>query len=181
MHPRLAELVQQLEATRAALLAAVDHVPEERRDVAPREDAWSAGEILDHLSLVETGVAKLVAARVARAREKGIGPPRETSSLLRSLDEHALTSRERRMVAPGPVWPRAGTTTSAALTELAQSRAAMFAAIADAGDLDLSQLKATHVILGELDLYQWLLFVAQHEARHTEQVRELAGGAAAAG
>lgn len=181
MQQRLLELVQNLEATRAALLAAVEEVPDDRRDVAPRADAWSAGEILDHLSLIESGVARLVAGRVARAREEGVGPERDTSPGPRDLEGGGVTTRDPPLRAAGPIWPRPGTTTDVALGELTQSRAALLAAIADAGDLDLSRIRARHVMLGELDLYQWLLFVAQHEARHTEQLRELAGAPASGG
>jgi hypothetical protein len=29
-------------------------------------------------------------------------------------------------------------------------------------------------VLGEINLYQWILFVGSHEVRHTAQVREIA-------
>jgi hypothetical protein len=36
-----------------------------------------------------------------------------------------------------------------------------------------------HPVLGPIDLYQWILFVAVHEARHTAQIREIAAALAA--
>jgi hypothetical protein len=30
------------------------------------------------------------------------------------------------------------------------------------------------VVLGEIDLYQWILFVGQHEKRHLSQLEEIA-------
>ena len=45
----------------------------------------------------------------------------------------------------------------------------------ESGDgLALGAIRHTHLRFGELDLYQWILFVAEHEARHTAQVREVA-------
>jgi hypothetical protein len=32
---------------------------------------------------------------------------------------------------------------------------------------------ATHPRLGVIDVYQWALFIGQHEARHTRQVSEI--------
>jgi len=32
------------------------------------------------------------------------------------------------------------------------------------------RFKHTHPVLGELDLYQWLIFVGQHEGRHKKQI-----------
>ncbi|MDB4881091.1 MAG: hypothetical protein JWL60_2537, partial [Gemmatimonadetes bacterium] len=71
---------------------------------------------------------------------------------------------------------------------LAGSRSELHAAIAAADGLALQTVRHAHPRLGEIDLYQWLLFIGQHEARHVPQVVEIvarvrgdAGGAAAAG
>jgi uncharacterized damage-inducible protein DinB len=37
-----------------------------------------------------------------------------------------------------------------------------------------------HALLGPLTLYEWVLFVGQHEARHAGQVRDIARQLAAA-
>jgi hypothetical protein len=37
----------------------------------------------------------------------------------------------------------------------------------------LETLSAPHPRLGSLNLYQWVVFVAGHEARHTAQIREI--------
>ena len=39
-----------------------------------------------------------------------------------------------------------------------------------ANGLAIGEIKHTHAILGELDLYQWLIFLGQHERRHTRQI-----------
>ena len=40
--------------------------------------------------------------------------------------------------------------------------------------LALGEIRHTHLRFGELDLYQWCLFVAEHEKRHVTQLREVA-------
>ncbi|MEA2712972.1 MAG: hypothetical protein QOK27_933, partial [Gemmatimonadales bacterium] len=40
----------------------------------------------------------------------------------------------------------------------------------------LGGLTFSHPLLGSLDLYQWILFVGQHEARHAAQIAELGRG-----
>ena len=37
----------------------------------------------------------------------------------------------------------------------------------------LDQVKKPHPVLGELDGYGWISFVASHEARHAAQIREI--------
>jgi len=46
--------------------------------------------------------------------------------------------------------------------------------------LALGELRHTHMRFGEIDLYQWILFVGIHERRHTSQLREVAEQLAAA-
>ena len=49
-----------------------------------------------------------------------------------------------------------------ALEGLAGSREALRAAIVAANGVALGEIKHTHPILGELDLYQWLIFLGEH-------------------
>jgi len=44
------------------------------------------------------------------------------------------------------------------------------AAVVMADGLSLGEIKHNHPILGELDLYQWLIFLGQHESRHRKQI-----------
>jgi hypothetical protein len=56
---------------------------------------------------------------------------------------------------------------------LRRSRADLHAALRDGDGLALGEITATHPALGVINLYQWVLFVGQHEARHTRQVRDI--------
>jgi hypothetical protein len=72
--------------------------------------------------------------------------------------------------APAAVQPRANVDISEALDGLGSSRDALRAAVVSASGLSLGEIKHTHPVLGELDLYQWLIFVGQHEGRHKKQI-----------
>jgi hypothetical protein len=173
MHPRLAELVDYATAQRAALLNAVATVPESLRDERMHPDTWSVAEVLEHLHGVERGIARLLVRTIERGRQAGIPEERETGSLLNSLDRYDLTRRDRRIMAPDPVAPRGDYTAAQALAALALSREALLAAIRSGNGLALGELTFPHPLLGSLDLYQWVLFVGQHEARHGAQIAEI--------
>jgi hypothetical protein len=181
MHARIAELMDHLDRTRAALLATVESVPESRRNVSPGSGGWSPAQVLDHLAVVEAGSVRLMAKRIARAREGGLGPDPKTSSVLGALDGQGVASREQRWQAPEIVLPRDGATAASALASLRESRAALLELLRDADGLDLSAVRAMHTRLGDIDMYQWALFIGQHEARHTSQIGEMAAAARAAG
>ena len=69
-----------------------------------------------------------------------------------------------------------------ALRSLTDSRRALRDSLVEGDGMDLSVIKRPHPALGELNLYQWGLFIGKHEERHTLQIertlRELQEGAA---
>lgn len=170
MHPRLAELIQYAVRQRAELLSAVDDVPESGRDVKVDVSAWSVAEILEHLHRVEDGIARLLTRRVERARADGAPLEHEDGSLLSSLDVFRLPERSYAVAAPESVLPRGELTATAALGALADSRRALMDAASAANGLALGTITYAHPLMGSLTLYQWILFVGQHELRHARQI-----------
>lgn len=176
LHPRIEELLEHLEETRAALLDAVQHVAHDRRDARPGDGRWTVGEVLDHVSRVEAGYARLLAKRVSDARASGLPPETETSSILGSVESGPLTDRTRRLQAPEIVVPRQGATVAEGLAALESSRAAVRAALLDANGLALGTLTQNHPFFGTLNMYQWGVFLGLHDLRHAAQVREVTHG-----
>ena len=174
LHPRIEELIEHLQETRAALLDAVQRVAPGRRDARAGDGRWTVGEVLDHVSRVEAGYARLLAKRVSDGRAKGLAQETETSSILGSVESGPLTDRTRRLQAPEIVVPRQGTTVDEGLAALEGSRAAVRAALLDANGLALGTLTQQHPYFGTLNMYQWGVVLGLHDLRHADQIRELA-------
>jgi hypothetical protein len=172
MHPRLEELFAHASLSRDELLARVREVRDDEKARRPAEGRWSVAEHLEHLALVEAGSARLVARLIEKARAAGLGPDGETDSLLHALDRFGLEDGRRRIDAPDIVFPQGARSVDESLASLGASREALFATYRDADGLDLTQVKARHAALGELDLYEWLLFLSQHERRHARHIAE---------
>ncbi len=68
--------------------------------------------------------------------------------------------------------PDVGVATAKALNDLSATRAALRTMVVSADGEDLSSIVAPHGRFGPINMYEWLLFIGGHEARHTEQVRE---------
>jgi len=180
MHPRLAEISERLAAQRRLLLDVASAVPSDSWQTRPVEGRWSVGEICQHLHQVETSCAAVLAKRIAQAREASHPAERETSSVLGTLDHLRVSELDRKLEAPERAQPSDNPDRETAERRLAASRAALLAAL-EAGDgLALGDIRHTHLRFGELDLYQWCLFVAEHEKRHVSQLRELAAQLASA-
>jgi uncharacterized damage-inducible protein DinB len=179
MHPRLIELVNYATTQRARLLSAVSLVPEPLRQRRAQPDCWSTAEVLEHLHRVERSIARLLAHGLERASVEGIGPDSESDSVMAWLDAFQLVRRTARISAPEWVRPRGEYSAAQALAALAESRQALLMGIRALDGLALGKLTQSHPLLGSLNLYQWILFVGQHEARHAAQIEEIAGRLAA--
>jgi len=170
MHARLAETMDFVEEKRKELLQSFAGVPGDRLTQHPTDGGWSVAEILEHLGMVESGVARLIAKRAGRAREAGLGEEKSTESVLTSFDQHRAKLDGMKMESPETVCPHTNVDLKEAIDGLQSSRGSLRAAAQDANGLSLSEIKHTHPLLGELDLYQWLIFLGQHELRHTRQI-----------
>jgi hypothetical protein len=177
MHPRIREVLDYLVTAKVHLREAVEAVPPRAIDARPSPERWSVPEVLEHLALVNTGIVKLVATKVARAREAGLGPDRETSSVIWTLDVSRAIDRRERNTAPERTRPRQGLTAGAAWDAVDASHAALREAVLAGDGLAFGELSHPHPFLGTLNLYQWVAFAAAHEFRHAAQIREISSAA----
>ena len=174
MHPRTAELLAYLDEADAALRAAYDAVPAERRAERPTPDRWSPAEVVHHLAIVERRVAQRIAALVEEAR--ALPAETDASPVLPTLTARRLVDRTRRIVAGEASQPR-DTEAGRAWADLDETRRALKEIVAGADGLALGQVHAPHPALGDISGYEWIAFVGAHEARHAAQIREDAAGA----
>jgi hypothetical protein len=165
--------VDELERSRKLLLAAVTPLTQAELDDGAEPGAWSVGEILHHLQLMDELVARLLEKQVERAEKAGLGPDPGGESLMHSLDGFSVIEVVDKLKAPAMVSPTRGMDRQVLLDGLASARRALRAGIEKGSGRDLGQLRFPHPVLGSLTMYQWILFTAQHEQRHLNQVRRL--------
>jgi hypothetical protein len=174
MHQRTEELLHHLDGNRAALRAAVDTVPSSLRETRPAPDRWSVAEVLEHLSRVEEGLTRLLAAKLAEARLTGaLEPERETSAVVGSIDQRLILDRSHRVTAGERVLPRGELDAAGGLAALDSSRAKLRDLLVAHDGMSLGAVSHPHPVLGLIDGYQWFSFIGMHEARHAAQIREI--------
>lgn len=179
-HPILVALVHELAAERTRLLESAMRVPVAARNVRPAPDRWSAAEVLAHLVKVEGSSGKLFSVHARQLRDSGA--PLETSddarTIINGFARFPLHTRTRLVEAPDIVQPDPYSDFDAAVRALQESRARLLEAIVKADGLALGSVSAAHPRLGPLTMYEWLLMIARHEARHVEQLDEIAAATA---
>ncbi|MCP5107329.1 MAG: DinB family protein [bacterium] len=173
MNTRLSEIVSEIGDARTTLYGIVEELSQKELDERPDPGLWSAGEILHHLYLVETGITKLLVKQVERAAKRGIGPDPDDESVIGSLDRFAIVTAETKFKAPSNSVPRRGIEKGELMKLLQDSRTALLEIVSKAGSYNLSELLFPHPVFGRINMYQWILFVGKHERRHTVQLEDL--------
>lgn len=174
MHPRIREVLASLDTHRATLERAVGAVPAELRERRPAPERWSVAEVLDHLALIDGQITGVLKGSIDSARVAGLGADQETSSVVPTLDVTPILDRSRPAEADEASRPRAGVSMSEAQAELVRQREALRAVVLSADGLALTEVIAPFPGLGPLNVYQWVLVVGAHEARHSAQIQEIA-------
>jgi hypothetical protein len=174
MQPRTQEVLATLDQRRATLEREVAAVPQPLRERRPGPDRWSVAEVLEHLTIVETRVARLLDEQISAARAAGLGPEHETTPVVPTVDVATLLDRSKALVARENSLPTAGLDANTALATLTEQRRALRETLLAADGLALGDVVIPHPRLGPLNVYQWAVFVAAHEGRHTAQIRETA-------
>jgi hypothetical protein len=170
LKPKLAELFEFMDATRASLLATVRDMNTAFAEMKPRDGSWSASEILAHLAIVESRVLKMVGNGIDAARRDGVGPDISDQRIVGSLAHWGVVETTHKLKAPPTIVPERPEPIDKSLASLEESRKSLKNLLIENQDIDLHAVKRPHPVLQELDMYQWALFAAEHEERHRRQI-----------
>lgn len=174
-----ASIRERLAAERRLLHERIAAIPAELHGRRPSPDRWSIAEVVEHLARIEGGVTKMLAHFGAAA--PGADVPRPADSA-RATPELGRRVRHRgiRIEAPERVRPGGSLDIAAALAQLEAARAELLRAFAAANRESLDVFTYPHPVFGPLTLRSWVSVTADHEARHSAQVAEIAEQLAAA-
>ena len=168
------ELVDAISRFRESLLKHVSGLSEAQLSYKPEDGEWSLSDILHHLALTDEANGKLTSRALKHAAERNVPPdPTPDESVLTCLDEPAARISNVKATAPDFVRPQSHLSATESLTRLAASRERMVQAIEQLSQYDLTQLKYPHPVLGDLDMYQWILIAGGHEGRHVGQIKRI--------
>jgi DinB superfamily len=105
MHPRTHELLEYLARQRDRLRAAFDAVPPALRDVARGPGEWSPAQVIEHVSIVNRGIAKMLSIKIAEGRASLVREDPDSAPVLPTLAIATIADRSGRFEAPAAVWP----------------------------------------------------------------------------
>ena len=160
-------IVAQLQKAHSSFIAACGEIPEDRWKSSPGNGAWSAGEVVAHLTQVEGRICSAVTKIV---REAAVPVP-----LWKRLHLPVALAENRgfKVKTPIPLDPLLIKEKTPMLAELTRQRDHSVALLLSNGRKDLSAYRMPHPFFGSLNFYDWFRMLAFHEIRHTKQIREI--------
>jgi hypothetical protein len=167
-----ATVVERLERTRDAFVAAARDLSAAQYQFKAAAEAWSIGQVVEHVALAELRVLDVMTVKLPQAPAPSAGKARGPARFTR-LDTLVPSREQRRIVAPDVLIPK-GTWASpeVSLAAFVEARNQAIAAAAAAEPEALEHV-LPHRFFGEFDLEEWAYFMALHSARHTAQVLEI--------
>lgn len=174
LHPRIAELMEELDAVRGELRVFVGSLSADIRDAPSTGNEWSIAGILEHLFMVENGSGRLFSHIVHQVEDAGARET-ETSSVLGLNDAYQIATSPVKVAAPEWIQPREGLLVEESMARLEDAREKLKSVMRRASGFALGSATMPHPLFGPFNGYQWLLATAQHERRHLRQMRRVAG------
>jgi hypothetical protein len=163
-------LFTELSAARTATLATIEAVDSAGQTHVPPGHTWSALMVLDHLRILDEQVATVVERLASRARKSGGSAPPAEITGLKELDRYedgvmnapSVPGMEPRDPAPATV-----------MVDATVARTTLFSVLDDVWTVDCRERRFPHPLLGAMNAYEWLYFVAVHERGHHRHLQAI--------
>ena|SRR5436190_2670786 len=157
---------------RAALAETLSGISPAEATLLPDGEKWTIGQIVEHLSMVDSGISRICAKLLGEA--KGIGKPSDgILKLSPDFLEKAAVVADVKVEAPERVQPTGNVSVADALGKMTANRPAIETLRADLEKYDLSGPKFPHPYFGDITAAEWLVVAVGHEHRHTKQIQRL--------
>jgi hypothetical protein len=163
----LSLLFEKLRRTREKFEAAAREIPDQHWRTQPRPGAWSAAEVVAHVTMVETLMTG-AAAKITRKPHV-----RVPLSKRFHIPVTLVAWRGVRVETPVPLDALLLDDREVMLSRLAEQRQSTLSVLEGGSDTNLRKYRVQHPLLGSLHYYDWFRTLAQHDARHTKQLRDV--------
>jgi hypothetical protein len=160
---------------RRRIVASVEGLDEEQQSFRPEAGAWSVAEIVEHLSIIEGNMVRLVGKLLGKIESEATDASAPHPMQPFTLDEYVEQISTVKLEAPEAIRPT-GIPLGDSLARLSATRAALNALRPRVEACDGTGAHYPHPFFGQLDLYQWLAFIGMHEQRHLGQIERLLAG-----
>jgi hypothetical protein len=168
-------LIEQMEMSKKAFLASISGLSEAQWTFKPAPNVWSVQECAEHIVLSETF---LFDTSQGILKTPAVPRPDKSNAAFDQVLAVGVQDRSHKATAPAPIDPagKASTLTIASAVKQFTAKRDQNEEYVKTTTDDLR----THLApgpVGLMDAYQFLVLMATHTARHTEQIKEVQANA----
>lgn len=159
-------------SVRENLVAILDGVSESEATALPDGEKWSIQHVVEHISMVETGISMICSRMLDAAKADGKtsdGSFKLSDKFLESLAQLATA----RVEAPERVQPTGEVAIQDSLRKLTTATDTLKSLRTGLESTDVTGHTFPHPYFGPLTATEWLVIAGLHERRHTAQIEGL--------
>ncbi|MBA3714249.1 MAG: DinB family protein [Pyrinomonadaceae bacterium] len=164
------EIFASIDESRSRLLACAENLRGDEASARAGDDGWTVSEILEHVSIIEGQLTKLIGMMLSKAETAGKPAPAGLRIKPVSIEHFVERSHHEKYQAPDNTRPRGGVSVADSITIMRRTREALRALRPRLEATDLTGVRYPHPAFGPLNLYEWLILIGVHEQRHLGQI-----------
>lgn len=171
----VADIIESMSEARERFQKGIAGLSDAQQNFRSTPETWSVAEIVEHVSIVDSQIVKLVDMLLAKADgAAGEGASNGGHQMKPfSFDAYIERSLTEKYQAPERAHPRGGVSVTDSLDKMRATRETLLALAPRVESTDLSGVRYPHPAFGPLDAYQWLALIGVHEDRHLRQLDTL--------
>ncbi|MFZ1700473.1 MAG: DinB family protein [Pyrinomonadaceae bacterium] len=165
----IADVFTANDAFRETFKTTLAGVTEQEATALPDDEKWSIQQIVEHVSMVDTGISMICGRLLEAVKAKGEASD-GSFALTEKFGESAAKIAGIKVEAPDRVQPTGNVSIDKSLVGMAAAREAFDAMRSDLEGYDLSGPTFPHPYFGDLDAGEWLVMSGLHQHRHNRQI-----------
>ncbi|MGE3468071.1 MAG: DinB family protein [Pyrinomonadaceae bacterium] len=168
----IADVFAANNAFRDRLKATLAQVSAEEAAVRPEGEKWSIQQIVEHVSMVDTGIS-MICGRLLETVKESAGRSDGSFAMTEKFGDGTAKIADMKLEAPDRVQPTGNVPIDRSLESMAAARAALDAMQGEFEGYELAGPTFPHPFLGDLNAGEWLVLSGLHQNRHNRQIETL--------
>jgi hypothetical protein len=171
-YQNISEIYDANDKIRATLKETVSSLTDEQANFLPEEGKWSVANLVEHISLVESGITRIFGKILNEAKAKG-GVSGGEAKISEEFLQKLSWGREQKFQAPERVHPSGKLSIAESLAKMDENRVKLEELRPLFETVECSEFKFPHPAFGDLTAHEWLALLGGHEMRHIAQIQKI--------
>lgn len=166
------EIYTANDGAREVLKALLGKISDEEAGRLADGERWTVAQIVEHIVTVNDGVFRICRKLLGKAKEAGTRASK-TLNVSDAFLDRSVEVHQVKLQAPERVHPTGSVTVEESLAKLDENRRQMDELRPLFAEFDGDTATFPHPYFGEISAVEWLIMAGGHEARHTNQIRNV--------